>query len=118
MPTRVLIVDDNALFLEAAAELLEREGIDVVGTASGSAEAIRLAEELRPDVLLVDVDLGLDDGFEVARTLSSDSAVSSNVILVSTHSEGELGDLIATSPALGFIHKPRLSAQTIGELLD
>jgi CheY-like chemotaxis protein len=118
MPTRVLIVDDNALFLEAAAELLEREGIDVVGTASGSAEAIRLAEELRPDVMLVDVDLGLEDGFEVARTLSSDPVACSNVILVSTHSEDELGKLIAASPALGFIHKTRLSAQAIGALLD
>jgi DNA-binding NarL/FixJ family response regulator len=118
MATRVLIVDDKALFREAAAELLEREAMDVVGTATGSAEAIRLAKELRPDVMLVDVDLGLEDGFEVARRLSSDPSVSSGVILVSTNSEGELGELIAASPALGFIHKTRLSAQAIGELLS
>jgi DNA-binding NarL/FixJ family response regulator len=116
--TRVLIVDDNALFREAAAALLEREGMDVVGTATGSADAFRLAKELWPDVMLVDVDLGLEDGFEVARMLSDDPSVSSGVILVSTHSEEELGDLIAASPALGFIHKTRLSAQAIGELLD
>jgi DNA-binding NarL/FixJ family response regulator len=118
MATRVLIVDDNALFLDAAAELLEREGMDVVGTASSGAEAIRLADQLRPDAMLVDVDLGLEDGFEVARTLSSGPAGHSKVILVSTHSEEELGELIAASPAAGFIHKTRLSAQAIGELVD
>jgi DNA-binding NarL/FixJ family response regulator len=118
MPTRVLIVDDNALFLDAAAELLEREGMDVVGTASSSAEAIRLAGELRPDVMLVDVDLGPEDGFELARALSKGAPAASKVILVSTHSEEELSDLIAASPALGFIHKTRLSARAIDELVD
>jgi DNA-binding NarL/FixJ family response regulator len=118
MHTRVLIVDDNALFLAAAVELLEREGMDVVGTASSSAEAIRIAKELRPDVMLVDVDLGPEDGFKLARTLSNGGAIASRVILVSTHSEEELGELIAASSALGFIHKTRLSAQAIGALLD
>jgi DNA-binding NarL/FixJ family response regulator len=58
MPIRCLLVDDNPLFLDAASELLGREGIDVVGAASTTAEAIRLVMELRPDVTLVDIDLG------------------------------------------------------------
>src|SRR3954452_19837424 len=52
---RCLIVDDNAPFLEAAASLLEREGIEVVGVASTGDEALRHAQELRPDVALVDI---------------------------------------------------------------
>jgi DNA-binding NarL/FixJ family response regulator len=120
-PSRVrvtcLIVDDNVLFLDSATELLAREGLDVVGVASTSSEAIRLVAELRPAVTLVDIDLGDEDGFELARELT-DGDVSTQVILVSTHSEKDLGELIAASPALGFIQKTRLSAATILELVE
>ena len=110
------IVDDNSPFLEGATDLLRREGLDVVGVASDSAEAIRLVTELRPDVTLVDVDLGDEDGFELARQLNEIS--SSKVILVSTHAEEDLEHLIAASPALGFVAKSRLSAQSIRDLLE
>jgi DNA-binding NarL/FixJ family response regulator len=109
-----LIVDDNALFLEGATGLLKREGLDVVGVASNSAEAIQLAVELRPDVTLVDIDLGDEDGLELARRLSE----TSKVILISTHSADDLAHLITTSPALGFVPKTRLSAQAIRDLLE
>ena len=114
MPVRCLIVDDNSLFLEGAADLLTREGVDVVGVASDSAEAIRLVTELRPDVTLVDIDLGDEDGFELAQRLADISAV----ILVSTHAEEDLAHLIEGSPALGFIAKARLSAQAIRDTLE
>jgi DNA-binding NarL/FixJ family response regulator len=112
-----LIVDDNALFLESATDLLTREGLDVVGVASTGAEAIRLATELRPEVTLVDVDLGEEDGFEVARRLSEISGVPSKVILVSTHAEDDLAHLIAASPAVGFVAKISLSAKAIRDTL-
>jgi CheY-like chemotaxis protein len=118
MTLTCLIVDDNLLFLESAAELLGREGLEVVAVASDSGEAIRLASELRPDVALVDIDLGDEDGFELARRLSDLSEPWTKVILVSTHSEQDLGELIAGSPALGFIQKTRLSAGTIRELFE
>ena len=111
---RCLIVDDNALFLEGAAALLRREGLDVIGVASNSAQAIQLVSELRPDVTLVDVDLGDEDGLELARRLSD----TSRVILISTHLEDDLAHLIAMSPALGFVPKTRLSAQAIRNLLE
>ena len=111
---RCLIVDDNALFLEGAAALLRREGLDVIGVASNSAQAIQLVSELRPDVTLVDIDLGDEDGLEVARRLSD----TSRVILISTHLEDDLAHLIAMSPALGFVPKTRLSAQAIRNLLE
>ena len=118
VPLRCLIVDDNSLFLEGSADLLRREGLDVVGVAANSTEAIQLVSELRPDVTLVDIDLGDEDGLELTRRLSNGSASHSKVILVSTHSQVDLAHLIATSPALGFVPKTRLSAQAIRELFD
>jgi DNA-binding NarL/FixJ family response regulator len=114
---RCLIVDDNSLFLEGSADLLRREGLDVVGVASNSAQAIQLVSELRPDVTLVDIDLGDEDGLELTRQLS-DTSAAPKVILVSTHSEDDLAGLIAGSPALGFVPKTRLSAQAIRDLVD
>ena len=113
---RCVIVDDSPLFLEGAVDLLTLEGLDVVGVASDSAEAIRLVTELGPDVTLVDVDLGDEDGFEVAQRLHAMPGAA-KVILVSTHAEEDLAQLIAGSPALGFIPKTRLSAHAIRETL-
>jgi DNA-binding NarL/FixJ family response regulator len=114
---RCLIVDDSARFLEAAGALLEREGIAVVGVASTSAEALRRAEELRPDVTLVDIDLGGESGFELARRLAEKPATPP-VILISTRSEDELSELLEAGPALGFISKADLSAQAIRDVLE
>jgi DNA-binding NarL/FixJ family response regulator len=114
---RCLIVDDSSLFLEGAVDLLTREGLDVVGVASDAAGAIRLATELQPDVTLVDVDLGDEDGFELAERLHAISGAP-KVILVSTHAEEDLAHLVERSPTLGFIAKTRLSAQAIRDLLD
>jgi DNA-binding NarL/FixJ family response regulator len=114
---KCLIVDDNAGFLESAADLLTREGLDVVGVASTSSDAIRLVTELRPDVTLVDIDLGTEDGFELAKQLNGTSSAS-KVILVSTYAEEDLAHLIQASPAIGFIPKARLSAQVIRDKLE
>jgi DNA-binding NarL/FixJ family response regulator len=114
VPIRCLIVDDNSFFLQGATNLLTREGLEVVGAASNSEEALRLVEELRPDVTLVDIDLGDEDGFELTRLLTG----SSKVILVSTHSEEDLAQLIASSPALGFVPKARLSGKAIRDALE
>jgi CheY-like chemotaxis protein len=114
---RCVIVDDSSLFLEGAVDLLTREGLDVVGVASGSAEAIRLVSKLEPDVALVDVDLGDEDGFELAQRLHAIPGAL-KVILVSTHAEEDLAQLIDGSPALGFIAKTRLSAQAIRDTLE
>jgi len=111
---KCVIVDDNESFLAAAIDLLARGGVDVVGTASNSADAIRLVEELQPDVTLVDVNLGGEDGLELARELGA----ASKVILVSTLAEEDLAELIAASPAIGFVSKARLSEQAIRDLLQ
>ena len=66
----MLIVDDNAYFLEAAADLLKREGLIVLGVASDTANALRLTRELHPDVVLVDIMLGRESGIDLARRLA------------------------------------------------
>jgi DNA-binding NarL/FixJ family response regulator len=94
-----------------------REGVAVVGTATTAAEAVELVEKLRPDVVLVDIDLGEDNGFDLVTRLWSEGAVAPT-ILISTHAEQDYADLIAASPAIGFVAKSRLSAGTIQRLLN
>jgi CheY-like chemotaxis protein len=124
MPLRYLLVDDNDAFLETASVLLEREGLAVAGVASSIAEALRQARALRPDVILVDIGLGDESGFELARLLARDGqggqggqGVDAAVILISTHAEADYSELIAESPAAGFLAKSELSARGISRIL-
>ena len=91
---RCLIVDDSPRFLEAARGLLEREGI------------------------VVDIDLGGQSGFDVVRRLTREADLAPPaVILISTHAEEDYAELIAASPAAGFLSKTKLSAGAIRDLL-
>ena len=83
----------------------------VVGVAATSAEALQLEEELRPDVVLVDIRLGGESGFDLARRLRSP------VILISTDAQREYLEEIAASPARGFISKTELSASAVLQLV-
>jgi CheY-like chemotaxis protein len=118
VPLRCLIVDDNANFLEAASNLLQREGMTVTGVASSIADALEQARQLRPDVILVDIMLGRESGFDLARRLAETDMGRTAVILTSTHAEADFADLIEEAPAAGFMPKSQLSAGTIQRLLD
>ena len=80
---------------------------------------MRLARELRPDLALVDIDLGAESGLDVACRLCADEPgqLADAVILISTHAQEEFAELIAASPAVGFIAKAELSAEAIEALL-
>ena len=115
---RCLIVDDNEPFLEIAAASLAGESLDVVGTATTSAEALRHVAEHQPDVVLVDINLGEESGFELARTLVERfPQLASGVVLISTRAEQDFGGLIKASPAVGFVPKTRLSGKLVRELV-
>jgi DNA-binding NarL/FixJ family response regulator len=115
---RCLIVDDSPRFLDAARGLLEGQGIAVVGVASNTADALRRTGELRPDVTLLDIDLGGESGLELARRLHGQASPAPGpVILISTHAEQDYAELIAASPAIGFLPKTSLSAGAIRGLL-
>ncbi|MFZ0972632.1 MAG: response regulator [Solirubrobacteraceae bacterium] len=119
MAIRCLIVDDNQRFAQTARELLQEDGIDVLAVAGGGEEAVRLARELRPELALVDIDLDGESGLDVARRLRADEpgALADAVILISTHAQEEFAELIAASPAVGFIAKAELGADAIDALL-
>lgn len=119
MPLRCLIVDDNASFREEMRGLLAEQGLDVVGGAGSGAEAFRQIAELGPDVALIDVDLGEESGFELARQLHENSGQVAvpHLILISTHEEAEYADLIEASSAIGFLAKIDVSAATIRQML-
>jgi CheY-like chemotaxis protein len=116
---RCVIVDDNQAFLLAARVLLEREGLPVAGVASTCAEALRQAETLRPDVVLVDVSLGEESGVKLARRLVEDHLCGqAAVVLISTRTRDEIEDLCAGSPAHAFLSKDELSASAIRRIAD
>ncbi|WP_185296207.1 response regulator [Mycolicibacterium litorale] len=115
---RCLIVDDSADFRDAACAMLTRAGVDVVAVAANSVDALRCSREMEPDVVLVDVDLGGESGFDLAEELDRSQAQAPAVILVSTYAEQDLAEMIAVSPAIGFVSKISLSAAAIRDLLD
>jgi DNA-binding NarL/FixJ family response regulator len=109
-----LIVDDNSSFLAASQSVLQGQGVRVVGVARTVAEGLQRVEELTPDLVLVDIDLGEESGFDLARRLAArDHNGPVNVILISTHPEDDFADLIVESPALGFVPKSDLSRSAI-----
>jgi CheY-like chemotaxis protein len=121
MPQRCLLVDDSEVFLETASLLLEREGLTVIGVASSISDALRQARALRPDLILVDIGLGDESGFDLARLLTQDGqggqGVGAEVILISTVAEADYRELIDESPAAGFLAKSELSVRGISRIL-
>ena len=92
--------------------------LEVVGVASTTAEAVARAEQLRPDVVLVDIHLSRESGFDLVRELHARMPTAEHrVILMSTHAEADFAELIATSPVDGFVPKDALSAQAIRRFL-
>lgn len=116
MPPRVLIVDDHAPFRDVAMRVLSAAGFDVVAGAADAAGALRLAGQLHPDVVLVDVQLPDGDGFELARELSR-PAGAPVVVLVSGRPRSDYGGLVDRSGARGFIDKAEFSGSRLRAVL-
>jgi two-component system, NarL family, nitrate/nitrite response regulator NarL len=118
MSMRVVLVDDSGEFIATARRLLERDGVHVLGTATTGAEAVEKVREVRPDVTLVDIDLGGESGFDVVRRVLDGFENRSPAILISSHSPEDFADLIADSPAAGFLSKSNLSAAAIRAVIQ
>ena len=114
--TTVLVVDDHPSFRVTARALLETEGFAVVGEAGDGASALECATRLRPDVVLLDIQLPDMDGFAVAARLREDS--DPIVILTSSRDAADFGSLIESSGVRGFVAKGDLSGAVIAELLE
>src|SRR4051794_221311 len=105
--TRVLIVDDQPVFRLAARQLLEARGHVVVGEADGGAAALQALAQWGPDAVLLDVGLGSECGFEVARALIAAQAGIA-VVLVSADGGGIASERVRECGARGFVAKQRL----------
>ena len=116
-PITCLIVDDSPEFLEAAKQLLTDDGVTVLGFAATADQAAGETLALRPDVVLVDVDLGTESGFDVAKRLAGLASGGPPVVLISAESISELAELVNASGALGFVSKTDLSGSAIRTLL-
>ena len=117
MKLRSLIVDDSDVFQASARRLLESQGLDIVGTASSRAEALDLAAALSPDLALIDIELGNEDGLTLAQELNARSPTM-HIVLISTYERDEIQDLITASPVAGFLPKSRLSGDAVRAILD
>lgn len=120
---RCLIVDDSSEFCVAAGRLLDAAGFTVVGIASTMVEAVAVAAATRPDVILVDIDLGTESGFDVVAALGNawveaGQVPAPSMIMVSTHDAEDFADLVDASAAVGFLSKFDLSADAIMDLLN
>jgi DNA-binding NarL/FixJ family response regulator len=109
---RVLIVDDQPAFRALARDLLQLGGYEVVGDAADGGSAIAASERLRPDIVLLDVQLPDVDGFAVAAQLSTQDNAPA-VVLTSSRDLSAYRRRLASSPARGFIPKAELSAAAL-----
>jgi DNA-binding NarL/FixJ family response regulator len=116
MSTTVLIVDDHPSFRATARMLLESDGWTVVGEAADGTEAVSESDRLRPDLVLLDVNLPDMDGFMVAQELSRQTEPPA-VVLVSSRDARDFGPLVAGSGARGFLSKADLTGQALRELI-
>jgi DNA-binding NarL/FixJ family response regulator len=116
MSKTVLIVDDHPSFRAMARALLESEGFTVVGEAADGESAVEQARTLRPDVVLLDVQLPDIDGFQVAARLTANGS-SPDIVMTSSRDSFDFGSLIAQCGARGFVPKAEISAEAIAALL-
>lgn len=116
MAPTVVIVDDHDGFRASARALLEAEGFEVVGEAASGLAALTTSERLRPDVVLLDVQLPDIDGFDVARRLAR-AAHAPAVVFISSRDAVDYGDLLAGVPARGFLTKRELNGVALAALL-
>jgi CheY-like chemotaxis protein len=117
MPTSVLIVDDHPSFRASARRMLEASGYSVVGEAENGANALTAVRELRPDLVLLDVQLPDLDGFEVAVRLD-EAGDCPAIVLTSSREISDFGRAVADSPARGFVTKGELSGETLAALTE
>jgi CheY-like chemotaxis protein len=117
MRPRIVIVDDDPTFLRTVRRLLEAQGFAVVGEALNGLDAVAVATELAPDLVLVDVNLPDIDGFEVVKRLA-DGGRSPPVVLTSIRSALDFGSLIESSSARAFITKADITGDALVQFLD
>ena len=115
---QVLIVDDQLPFREASRMVVEMtDGFEVVGEAQNGPEAIELVSELKPDLVLMDVQMPGIDGIETTRRISALPDAPA-VIVMSTHESGDYVGMAVAAGAIGFVPKSQFSFDTLAEMWE
>jgi DNA-binding NarL/FixJ family response regulator len=117
MSGSVLIVDDHAGFRASARRILEADGYEVVGEAADGRSALVAARGLRPDIVLLDVNLPDADGFQLASELMAGGPGGPAVVLTSSHDREDFGDSLPASSAAGFVPKGELCGAAVAALV-
>jgi two-component system nitrate/nitrite response regulator NarL len=114
----VLIADDHELFVDALAVILAIEpSITVVGHARDGQEAVELAGQLSPDVVLMDISMPVMDGFEATRRIRSERPCAVILMLTGSNSREDI-ERARDVGATGYVTKDRISADLVQSILD
>jgi DNA-binding NarL/FixJ family response regulator len=117
-PIRILIADDHRLFAEALEAILAGdERIKVVAFAVDGRQAVRLAAELQPDVVLMDIGMPLLDGIEATRAIRADRADACILMLTASNSRADV-DRARRAGAAGYVTKDRIAAELIDAIVE
>jgi len=115
---QVLVVDDQAPFRDAARAVLARvQGFELAAEATSGEEAVELVERLRPEVVLMDINMGVMDGLEATRIITMNFP-ETFVILVSTYTEADMPPAARTCGAAAYVNKDELSPRVIRRLWE
>jgi DNA-binding NarL/FixJ family response regulator len=115
---RVLIADDHRLFAEALEAILGGdERIDVIGQAGDGREAVRLAAELHPDVVLMDISMPVMDGIEAAQAIRTGTSGTDVLMLTGSNSRTDV-DRARRAGAAGYVTKDRIAAELIDAIVE
>jgi DNA-binding NarL/FixJ family response regulator len=117
MPSRILIVDDHPSFRATVRTLLLADGFEVVGEAEDGRSALEAVEKLRPDLVLLDVQLPDMDGFAVIHELYRRKSYAPKIVLTSSHDESDFGPIVARCGAAAFVPKGELSGAALRAVL-
>jgi DNA-binding NarL/FixJ family response regulator len=115
---RVLIADDHRLFAEALEAILgSEERITVVGHAGDGQEAVRLAEELKPDVVLMDISMPVMDGIDAAKHIRAADGGARVLMLTGSNARTDV-DRARRAGAAGYVTKDRIAAELIDAIVE
>ncbi len=115
---RVLIADDHRLFAEALEAILADDArISVVGHAGDGSEAVRLAQQLHPDVILMDISMPVMDGIQAARQIRDSDGKASILMLTGSNARDDV-DRARQAGASGYVTKDRIAAELIDAILE
>jgi CheY-like chemotaxis protein len=117
MTERYLIVDDSDRFLASARSMLESQGVSVA-TATTGDEALEQDWSMPPDVVLLDVQLDRESGFDLARRIRTIAGTDLPIVMISTHDQADLQELVDASGAIGFLAKQELSVHGVRDVVS